>query len=72
MEVSLRDQLRQGVDEERLLHIISSAVNKKKKRHAGKHWIFLHTCWVMKKFSGDFCVKMDLSVTQKWSNVFCL
>ncbi|XP_052009511.1 molybdenum cofactor biosynthesis protein 1 isoform X1 [Xyrauchen texanus] len=34
-EVSLRDCLRSGASEEELLHIIGSAVGRKKKRHAG-------------------------------------
>ena len=34
-EVSLRDALRAGTDEDQLLEIIGAAVGRKKKQHAG-------------------------------------
>ena len=38
-EVSLRDALRAGTDEDQLLEIIGAAVGRKKKQHAG--YIFM-------------------------------
>jgi hypothetical protein len=38
-EVSLRDHLRAGASEEKLLSIIGDAVGRKKREHAGKGWV---------------------------------
>ena len=34
-EISLRDAMRKGLDDEEIVHIISTAVKKKKEKHAG-------------------------------------
>ena len=46
-EVSLRDALRGGANEEELLDIVSLAVGNKKKHHAGVCvcvGVYVHTC----------------------------
>ena len=45
-EVSLRDIIRSGASEDELVETISMAVNKKKKKHAGKLLCSLVCTWM--------------------------